>query len=255
MFGYENRSNNPITLQAGNTCNFFLPISFRTGLISTFFPGLHERAFRVQLAPSETALLWILGNQTVTTELVQGPPSSVANPIATLPPATVSAPYLQRLAAVGGSATPTWSAVTHPSSLGNAALPPGLTLSADGTLSGTPTVAGEFVIKVRATDGVTTVGKSYSVSVGGGLALDDAVSIRAPGFTPQFRLVNSVATTIGATANCNADEFVVTGGGQCTIPNNNTVLGRISSSAPLGNGWAVTCSGGTATAVAVCSQK
>jgi hypothetical protein len=48
---------------------------------------------------------------------------------------------------------------------------------------------------------------------------------------------------------------VVTGGGSCNVPNSNTVLGRIATSEPSSNGWQVTCSGGTATAVAVCNLK
>jgi hypothetical protein len=255
VFGYENLTNNPITLPAGGPCNFFLPGNFRPGMISTFFPGLHERAFRIKLGPAETLLGWVLADKFVPAEFVQGPPPSVANPVPNLPPATVSVPYVQKLAANGGSGTLTWSALTPPSGFGLTALPPGLSLSADGTLSGTPTDAGQFVIKVRATDGVTTVGKSFALSIENGLAINDDVSTRAPGFSPQFRLASNAATMISATATCNPNEFVIAGGGQCTVPNSNTVLGRIASSAPTANGWAVTCSGGTATAIAVCSLK
>ncbi len=255
VFGYENLTEKPITVAAGGVCNFFLPTNFRPGLISTFLPGLHERAFRIQLGPSETILFWFLGNKSATAEFVQGPPPSVANPFPHLPPATVAVPYVQRLAATGGSGTLTWLAVPPPSNLGKVTLPPGLTLSTDGTLSGTPTVAGQFVIKVRATDGLTTVGKSFALTIESGLAINDELSTRSPGFSPQFRLVSNATSTISATATCNANEFVIAGGGQCTVPNSNTVLGRIAASAPAANGWAVTCSGGTATAIAVCSLK
>jgi hypothetical protein len=85
--------------------------------------------------------------------------------------------------------------------------------------------------------------------------VDDAVSTRAAGFTPNFRVVTNVGATISTTATCNQNEFVITGGGGCTVPNSNTVLGRIATSGPASNGWQVTCSGGTATAVAVCSLK
>jgi Putative Ig domain len=255
VFGYENQTNNTITLSAGGPCNFFLPTNFRPGLISDFLPGLHERAFRVKVNPTETLLLWIVGDNSTFTELVQGPVASPANPIPSLPPATVSVPYVQRLAAIGGSGTLTWSVLAPPSSFGKAALPPGLSLSTDGVLSGTPTVAGQFVIKATATDGATTAGKSFALNVGSGLAISDDLSTRSPGFSPQFRIVSNAGSTINATATCNANEFVITGGGQCSVPNNNAVLGRIASSTPTANGWAITCSGGTATGIAVCSLK
>jgi hypothetical protein len=47
----------------------------------------------------------------------------------------------------------------------------------------------------------------------------------------------------------------VTGGGACTVPNSNTIQGRIATNQPTANGWTISCSGGTATAVVVCQSK
>jgi len=66
----------------------------------------------------------------------------VAITTAVLPEAAVGSAYHLTLTAAGGTGCCTWSAV--------GSLPPGLTLSADGVLSGTPTTAGTFVLEVRA---------------------------------------------------------------------------------------------------------
>lgn len=71
-------------------------------------------------------------------------PTVTLNPN-TLPAATVGATYNQSLAPSGGTAPYTFS-------LTEGALPAGLSLSAAGVLSGTPTRSGDFNFTVRATD-------------------------------------------------------------------------------------------------------
>jgi hypothetical protein len=208
-------------------------------------PGLFERAFRVTL-PGDQISQWIFLGIAVTVSNASQPCHPAPAP-SSLPPAVVSVPYSQQLAATGGLAPLQWSAIS--------ALPPGLTLSLNGTLAGIPLSVGTFPLTVRATDGATPATRTYQLVVGAGVAINDAVSTRAPGFTPQFRVVTNAAATIAATASCNVSEFVVTGGGSCTVPNSNTVQGRMASSQPASNGWTVTCSGGTATAVVVCQVR
>src|SRR3984957_8394647 len=65
-----------------------------------------------------------------------------------LPYGDVGASYTTSLAATGGTGTLTWTLTFSQSTL----LPPGLTLSSNGTISGTPTSAGAYVITVQATD-------------------------------------------------------------------------------------------------------
>jgi len=82
---------------------------------------------------------------------------------ATLPNGGVSVAYNQTLTAAGGTAPYTF-AVT------NGTLPPGLSLSSAGTLSGTPTNGGNFNFTVRATDSSPTQdtgSRAYSLVISG----------------------------------------------------------------------------------------
>jgi large repetitive protein len=77
-----------------------------------------------------------------------------------LPAGTVGQPYSQTLsAAVGGSpASASWT-------LRSGALPPGMTLSASGALSGTPTADGSFQVDVTAQAGAASDTKSFTIVI------------------------------------------------------------------------------------------
>jgi hypothetical protein len=245
-WGYESFEPNIVQILVGQD-NQFVPPPASQGQPVLFFPGYHEKAFRTTV--QGIAVEWsMLGNAVFASGgSPRCAPTTVQPPLPlSLPPATVFVPYSQQLAAIGAQSGVTWSAVGTP--------PAGLALAANGVLSGAPQAAGQAQITVQATDGITASQRTYGLLIGSGTTIDDTVSTRAPGFTPQFRVVTNIATTINATAACNATEFVITGGGGCTVPNSNTVQGRIAASGPITNGWQVTCSGGTATAVAVCSK-
>jgi len=80
---------------------------------------------------------------------------------ATLPDAGVAVAYAATLSATGGTA-PYGFAVTA------GALPAGLSLAAEGTLSGTPTAGGSFTFTVTATDADRNTGtRSYTLAVAG----------------------------------------------------------------------------------------
>src|SRR5690606_35693245 len=64
----------------------------------------------------------------------------------TLPSGQVGAPYSQQLMATGGDGTPEWS-------LAVGSLPDGLSMSASGLISGTPSAAGTSNFVVRVADG------------------------------------------------------------------------------------------------------
>lgn len=88
---------------------------------------------------------------------------TIAAPTITVSPpsltnATVGTGYSQSMSASGGTAPYSFSA--------SAGLPTGLTLASDGTLSGTPTTAGDFSFTVTATDAQSFTGTgSYTVHV------------------------------------------------------------------------------------------
>ena len=66
----------------------------------------------------------------------------------TIPDGQVDVPYSTTLVASGGVQAATWSFAE------GAQLPPGLSLSSGGTISGTPTTAEPIMVAVRATDGI-----------------------------------------------------------------------------------------------------
>jgi uncharacterized protein (TIGR03437 family) len=78
-----------------------------------------------------------------------------------LPSGTVGAAYSQPITANGGTAPYTFSITTPP---------PGLTLDANGVLSGTPTTVGTFQFNVTVTDSAkTSVIKAFQINVVGGV--------------------------------------------------------------------------------------
>lgn len=91
-----------------------------------------------------------LNNPTVT--------SSLAISTASLPGASVGAAYSQTLTATGGSAPYTWSY--------NGTLPPGVTVTSGGVVSGTPTTAGSYSFTALVMDSRSaTATKALSITV------------------------------------------------------------------------------------------
>src|SRR4030095_15987268 len=86
-------------------------------------------------------------------------PASLTITTSTFPIGIVNSPFAQQLQAIGGTTPYTWS-------LFSGTLPAGLTLSAAGIVSGTPTTAGtqDFVIRVADSAGTTST-RSFSLLV------------------------------------------------------------------------------------------
>ncbi|WP_371108270.1 putative Ig domain-containing protein [Rhizobium sp. RCC_161_2] len=115
-----------------------------------------------------------------------------------LPAGTVATAYSQTVTASGG---------TSPYSYGvtAGALPPGLTLSSTGALSGTPTAAGTFNFTIAATDSSTGTGpftgsRAYSV----------AISVQPP-------IAGSVAATVAPNSSSNPITLNITGGAAASV--------------------------------------
>jgi len=98
-------------------------------------------------------------NATAFTMVVSAAPPIDITPT-TLPNANVAAAYSATLTATGGNNGP------YSFSVIAGALPAGLTLAANGTLSGTPTAGGTFNFTARATDSASNVGsRAYTLVV------------------------------------------------------------------------------------------
>jgi len=96
-------------------------------------------SFTVQVADSE------LTPQTATQSFTVNVAALLSITTTSLPAGTAAASYSAMLAATGGTTPYTWS-------LSSGTLPAGLTLSAAGVISGTPTTPGTYTITVKVTD-------------------------------------------------------------------------------------------------------
>lgn len=125
----------PLTLDASGVATFTISsLSVGTHTIEASYSG------GTNFMSSTAAPL----TQTVNTA------STITLDVATLTDGAAGVPYSQLITASGGSGSYTF-AVT------SGALPPGLTLAADGTLSGTPTQAGTYSFTVTVTDTGTSL--------------------------------------------------------------------------------------------------
>ena len=122
----------------------------------------------------------------------------------TLPGATAGQPYSQTLTASGGNA-PYAYAVTA------GVLPAGLTLSAGGVLSGTPTAGGTFNFTVRATDSSTGTGP-YSGTRAYALVVALPTITVAPATLPGPTVGAAYSQTLTASGGTAPYGFAVTSG-------------------------------------------
>jgi hypothetical protein len=103
----------------------------------------------------------------------------------TVSDASVSSAYTQTLLATGGKGPYTWALI-----LGTT-LPQGLTLSANGVMSGTPTQTGTFNFTIAVTDSTNvTVSQTYTMTVAAGLIVGGCpASLAEVGFVYNSALV------------------------------------------------------------------
>ena len=82
----------------------------------------------------------------------------VAITTSSLPDGMIGSPYSTSLAASGGNGSFTWS-------VSSGSLPTGLSLNGAGSISGTPTTAGDFSFVVQVTDGHITDSRTFSIQI------------------------------------------------------------------------------------------
>ncbi|MDP9113895.1 MAG: Ig domain-containing protein [Acidobacteriota bacterium] len=106
----------------------------------------------------------------------------------TLPPGAAGTFYSQTLKAAGGSPPYAWALVSG-------ALPPGLSFSSAGTITGTPTSSGTLSFTLQVTDSAsTTVSQAFSLAIGNSLTFSSAFRIPhlldGAGWTTRISIVN-----------------------------------------------------------------
>ncbi len=114
-----------------------------TGSISGTPGAEGSFAFTVEVADASATPHTATKQFTISVAPAPGQSLSIAT--ATLPHGTTGTAYAATITASGGTAPYSFS-------LAGGALPPGLALADDGTISGTPTIAGSFSFTVRVTD-------------------------------------------------------------------------------------------------------
>lgn len=165
------------TLPAGLSLN-------TSGLISGTPLGAGTSSFTVRAQDAAGASV------TATFTLVVGSVASgiVINP-STVPGGAVGVPYSQAFTASGGVGPYIFA-------LFSGALPPGLTVSTSGVLSGTPTSSGSFVFTIRATDSQgAAVNQLYTLTVGSSIHITNTSPL--PGGTANFFYSQTLSATGG----------------------------------------------------------
>ena len=126
-------------------------------------------------------------------------PPTLAVTTTSLPALTAGAPYTATLAASGGVAPYAYELTTGPASL-----PAGLTLAANGQISGTPTASGSFNFSIRANDSTTgtaapffSPAQPFSVTVGAPVLVVNPSALPA---ATQHSAYSQVITASGGTA-------------------------------------------------------
>jgi hypothetical protein len=171
------------------------------------------------------------GSDSVALVLTVVPPLSITT--TTLPNGAVGTPYSAVVQADGGQPTYTFT-------LAGGSLPPGLTLHADGTITGTPTAVGTSTFTVKATDSANpaqTDTQELTITIGKGTTTLTVAPV-----------VLQVTQQLGINVSVGVVSAVLTGGA------NNTPLPGQTVSFTLPSGGAVLCSAVTnAQGVATCN--
>ncbi len=139
-----------------------------------------------------------------------------------LPSGTVGVPYSTTLAATGGTPGYTWA-------LASGALPSGLSLSTNGTISGTPSSSGTSDFTVRVTDSASaTTTKPLSITVGTGLTITTSSPL------PSGTVGVPYNTTLAAAGGTPGYTWTLAGGSLPTglsLASNGTISGTPSGAA------------------------
>ena len=141
---------------------------------------------------SVTQTIAVSGTATASVSIVISP-SSLTTPV-------IGTPYSQIFTATGGTAPYTFA-------LTSGTLPLGLTLSASGVLSGTPTAVGPSAFTIQATDSTTATGtQAYSFSVAA-----PTITV-SPSALPAGTVETAYSQTVSASGGSGSYTYAVTAG-------------------------------------------
>jgi len=141
---------------------------------------------------SVTQTIAVSGTATASVSIVISP-SSLTTPV-------IGTPYSQIFTATGGTAPYTFA-------LTSGTLPLGLTLSASGVLSGTPTAVGPSAFTIQATDSTTATGtQAYSFSVAA-----PTITV-SPSTLPAGTVETAYSQTVSASGGSGSYTYAVTAG-------------------------------------------
>lgn len=151
------------------TCTRIFPVNSTVHLTATPLLGFAFLGWQDDCSGTGSCTLLMDRNRSVTANF--GFPLVITSPPA-LPRGITGASYDQALAASGGTGQYSWE-------VSAGSLPPGLSLSSIGNVSGTSTTAGTFAFTARVTSGVASASKGLSISVNDPLSIQTAVLKRA----------------------------------------------------------------------------
>ena len=189
-----------------------LRIDSADGVISGVVPDDRAGSFTVTVTAKDTT--GATGSASFTWTVTPAPLEVTTT---SLPGATLGSAYSATLAATGGTPPYSWSVTSG-------SLPPGLSLSSSGTISGTPAEAGTYSLTIQAADSSSprqTATAQLSITVGG------CTTSITGSHTGQIVVGKGQFVCIGPNASQNGAITVNSGGGLSVV--SSTLTGGISA--------------------------
>ena len=201
-----------------------------TGVNCVSTNGSYNVAVRVTSADSNSADF--TSNQSVSINMTAGPASGCALTGGSITTSgsspEVGQYYSATISASGGSAPYTYSVATG-------ALPTGLSLSASGTISGTPTAAGSFDFQLQSSDSAGNTGYTqYTLAVSAASSV-----VVSPSTLPTPVLNVAYSQTVAGSGGTSPYTFAISSG---SLPTSVPTARSLTPSGS-GNGWSTSFAG------------
>jgi len=150
---------------------------------------------------------------------------------ATPPDGFVTTPFRYAFTPINNAGAVTFTVNSNST---NGTMPPGLTLSSAGVLSGTPTAAGNYTVAMTISDGVDTVYQQYELYI-------YAINITGSAILPNATQNTAYSAALAATGGAGGYTFTTSGlPGGLTLASNGVISGNAGSDGPGLYGFTVT---------------